>query len=296
MCVGCSPLIYVAMGGAPDDVDAIALATPIHGTTLGSHDDFDPRCAGDFRAPDAAYVLEVPRDGRYSVRARATFDVVLAVYEGEHLVACNDDHDERSIARLVVDLEASTRYLVVVDGWGGAEGDFVLAVDERPPADVAIGPTPPSGDGPPEEDEAALAARCTEAPLLAEGATEGVLIPTDAHAVTRCGAGGRGPEAIYRLELEGPARVEMEVRSESVDAIVELRRGCSGDDAEVVACVDDAPDQHHTALAADLDAGSYVLLVDSYAPDAGGAFVLETTITPREEEPATEPAEPETTR
>jgi hypothetical protein len=196
----------------------------------------------------------------------------------------------------VVDLEEGKRYLVVVDGWGGAEGDFVLAVDERPPVDVPIGPTPPTGDEPPEEDVAALTARCAEAPLLTEGETEGVLIPTDAHAVTECAAGGRGPEAIYRLELEGPAHVEIEVRSDSVDAIVELRRGCTGEAAEVVACVDDAPDERHTGLSADLEAGSYVLLVDSYAPDVGGAFVLEMHITPSEEEPAPEPAEPETTR
>ncbi len=63
--------------------------------------------------------------------------------------------------------------------------------------------------------------------------------------------------------------------------------------------MDDAPDERHTGLDAVIEAGSYVLVVDSYAPDVGGAFSLEAHITPEgggEVEPAEAPEEPETTR
>ncbi len=294
LCVGCSPLIYAAMGGAPDETVAIALGEPVHGTTYGAHDDFDPQCSGDLLAPDVAYGLEVPASGRYGIRARATFDIVIAVYEGESMIACNDDHEARDEARLVVDLEAGKRYLVVVDGWGGGEGDFVLAVDARPPAPAPDGPPPVPGDEPPVEDATALASRCASAPPLAEGQTQGVLIPTDADAVTACGGGGRGPEALYRLELASAATLEVEVTTDSVDAIVELRRGCAtAEGAEVIACVDDDPDAQHSGLSADLEPGSYLLLVDSYAPDLGGAFTLRTHITRAQEAPGADPAAPE---
>ena len=121
VCSGCSPLIYAVAGGV-DDVDSLTLGTPAHGTTASAHDDYDPRCSGDHEAADMAYTLDVPESGRYAIRARATYDVVLAVYEGETLVGCNDDHDEASVARLVVALETGRQYTVVVDGWGGAEG------------------------------------------------------------------------------------------------------------------------------------------------------------------------------
>ena len=227
-----------------------------------------------------AYTLDVPESGRYAIRARATYDVVLAVYEGETLVGCNDDHDEASVARLVVALETGRQYTVVVDGWGGAEGQYVLAVDHRPDERLPVGPTPPSGEDPPTEDTAAVAARCESAPILGAGETDGILIPTDAHAVVSCGAGGRGPEAIYRLVLDGPVELGVEVTSE-VDTIVELRRGCT-DGHEVLACVDDTPDARHSGFRQVVEPGTYFLVVDSYSPDAGGAFHIEVWMAPQD--------------
>lgn len=280
VCSGCSPLIYLAAGGGPDDVLSLPIGSPVRGTTTGAHDDYDPRCAGDQEATDMAYAFEAPESGRYRVRVRGTYDVVVAVYDAERLLACNDDHDEATTAQILVELERGREYTVVVDGWAGAHGQYVVVAEHHPRSAEPVAPPRPTGEDPPVEDHAALAARCREAPALFAGETQGVLIPTDAHAVVSCGAGGRGPEAIYRLVVESPADLVVALTSE-LDAVVELRRGCA-QDPQVIACVDDAPDARHTGLSAALEPGTYFLFVDSYAPDAGGPFHLEVELTPRE--------------
>lgn len=289
---GCSPIIYVLAGGGPDDVPDIEVGAAFSGTTDGSRDDHAPRCAGPDPAPDAAHRLVVPAPGRYLVQVQASYDAVVAVYHEDAMVACNDDHEGAAQAQVVVDLDPARTYLVVVDGWGGSHGEYRLIVAPRPPPLEADARNLLTGaDAPPREDEAALEARCTSAEALPRGLSMGVLIPSDAHAVVGCGAGGRGPEAIYRVEVTQPVRLDIAVTSE-VDAVVELRRGCSTDH-EVLACVDDAPDPHHTGLSADLSPGEmYFLIIDSYAPDAGGPFELDATFTPRDAAPAAVPASP----
>ncbi|MBW2463752.1 MAG: hypothetical protein JRH11_19025 [Deltaproteobacteria bacterium] len=278
---GCSPLIYLASGGGPDDVQPLGVDAQVQGTTDGGHDDFAPRCAGNEEAPDAAYALEVPRTGRYLIGVQADYDAVVAIYQGDRLLACNDDHEVARRAQVVVELEARRRYIVVVDGWGGDHGDFELAVHARDSRSAAGDRGLRPNTAPPAEDVAALEARCAAAETLAPGRTGGVLIPSESHAVVGCGAGGRGPEAVYRVEVDGPTRFDVEVTSE-LDAVVELRRGCSTDH-QVLACVDDAPDPMHTGLSADLMPGeNYFLIIDSYAVDAGGTFEIEATFTPRD--------------
>ena len=89
-------------------------------------------------------------------------------------------------------------------------------------------------------------------------------------------------QAIYRVVLESRSEVVVAVTSD-LDAVVELRRGCS-EGHEALACVDDDPDARHTGLSVVLGPGEYFLLVDSYSPDAGGPFHLEVSITPQDEE------------
>jgi hypothetical protein len=282
ICSGCSPLIYLAAGGGPDEALPLTLGTPVRGSTAGAQNDYESRCSGQRGANDMEYTLMVREEGRYAFGVRADYDVVIAIYDDERLIACNDDHDARSTARFMTDLEAGRRYRVVVDGFGGAEGQYVLVAEARPRADEPVSPEAPTGEGPQAEDSAALQARCETAPRLESGRADGVLIPTDAHAVVSCAAGGRGPEAIYRVVLESRSEVVVAVTSD-LDAVVELRRGCS-EGHEALACVDDDPDARHTGLSAVLDPGEYFLLVDSYSPDAGGPFHLEVSITPQDEE------------
>ncbi|RLB52271.1 MAG: hypothetical protein DRJ42_15345 [Deltaproteobacteria bacterium] len=278
---GCSPLIYLASGGGPDEVQPLGVDAPVLGTTHGSHDDYAPRCAGAEETPDAAYALEVRRAGRYLVGVQADFDAVVAIYDGDRLLACNDDHEVARRAQVIVLLEARRRYIVVVDGWGGDEGRFELAVHARDTESAAVDLDLQPNSAPQAEDVAALEARCSSAESLAPGRTEGVLIPSESHAVVGCGAGGRGPEAVYRVEVDRPTRLDVEITSE-LDAVVELRRGCSTGH-QVLACVDDAPDPMHTGLSADLlPEESYFLIIDSYAVDAGGTFEIEATFTLRD--------------
>jgi hypothetical protein len=94
-----------------------------------------------------------------------------------------------------------------------------------------------------------------------------------ASAATSCGANGRGGDVVYRLQIGAPAVVSIQEESQ-FDAVLELRAGCTGQGAEVLQCVDDAPDTMHSAIQTRLPPGTYYLIVDSYQPGGGGPFTL----------------------
>ena len=178
-------------------------------------------------------------------------------------------------------------YSVIVDGYSDGEGTYSLWVRRA-------GITPPSGDGtppPPEggavEDVAAMQVACAQGTTLAEGRTTGTLIPTENPAVLSCGAGGRGPDAIYVVTVRGPTAVHLREESE-LDAVVELRAGCTAPH-EVLACADDAPDSQHTGFDVSLDTGTYYLIVSAYDPGVGGAFTLDLDLTSIDRVPPREP-------
>ncbi len=109
------------------------------------------------------------------------------------------------------------------------------------------------------------------------------------HRAGSC-ANGAGPERLFRVEVSEPSTLRATTATEGTtfDTVLYLRDGCDGAELACHDDVDAARLELGSALAVDLDPGSYVLVVDTgSAYVEGGAvrtpreFVLDVTLTPR---------------
>ncbi|MEZ4388091.1 MAG: hypothetical protein R3D98_11045 [Candidatus Krumholzibacteriia bacterium] len=122
--------------GGDTIADAVAVFLPVHdlvGTTVGYTDDYDEQCpyVGS-TSPDVVYSLSVDWSIHVVIDLLgSTYDTKLYVYDEDlALVACNDDYYPDYVSRLDgVPLDPGT-YFIVIDGYGGAAGDYVLNIDE----------------------------------------------------------------------------------------------------------------------------------------------------------------------
>jgi hypothetical protein len=100
------------------------------GWTRGRYDQFDPspRCA-DGGSPDRTFEFVAPEDGDYEFNTDGSgFDTVLYVLsscDGKEL-DCDDDSGEGTRSKLTITLTKGQSILVVVDGYGGDRGEFIL--------------------------------------------------------------------------------------------------------------------------------------------------------------------------
>jgi hypothetical protein len=120
--------------------------------TCGFADDYDEACPYDSNwAPDVVYCYSPPYDMCVSISlCDSYYDTKVYVYEDEWTpgfpLACNDDNFDCVDPPVSytswlesVELSAGHTYYIVVDGYGGDCGDYVLAMDEiecTPPCDV----------------------------------------------------------------------------------------------------------------------------------------------------------------
>jgi hypothetical protein len=287
---GCSPLIYVLAGGASGDdsgLGTISVGQTVSSSTADSSDDWAPSCAGD--GNDNAWLFVPPSTGMYRMHVDSQYDAVVMVVDEDSRdeLACNDDSGSTAASEVQLNLDGGRRYLVVVDGYRGASGQYSLTVDQNfsgVPTPVPT-PTPTPNPVPPNpggvvEDVGVMTSRCQQAPVLQPGMTQGVVDPNVGSAALSCGAGGRGGDVVYQLRITAPSVVSIQEESQW-DAVLELRAGCSSAaGAEVLSCVDDAPDTMHSAIQTRLPPGTYFLVVDSYQPGAGGPFTLNVQIAP----------------
>jgi hypothetical protein len=107
------------------------------GTTDGEQNDLLVPCM-KFDSVDLEFSWTAPYAGTFQVDTYgSTYDTALMVLatdcDGEQL-ACNDDIGTPQSA-LLVTLEAGETVLVVLDGFGGAKGDFTLNISEAAPGD-----------------------------------------------------------------------------------------------------------------------------------------------------------------
>lgn len=147
---GCSGLLYLVMRVRPSPLHRrIALAQEVTGHTGRPDGLFDPPCGGPRSgSSDHAWVFVAPATGRYRVVLGGQHDVVLAVYDGADestVLGCNDDavNGNNTDAELELTLRQGRRYVLVADGFRGAQGHYALRVDARPTGDFAA----PSLDG-----------------------------------------------------------------------------------------------------------------------------------------------------
>lgn len=94
-----------------------------------------------------------------------------------------------------------------------------------------------------------------------QGRTEGV-----GNLDGTCVRGG-APEQVYQLEVTARSQVSAVLQS-SYDGALYLQRACGQQQSEI-ACNDDAPDTNRSQVDATLEPGTYFLVVDGYADEAG---------------------------
>jgi hypothetical protein len=141
-CLGdCSDYDTSGCVGGPDltcaDEDiggALGLAVT-SGNTVGEDNDLDGSC-GAAGGPDRTITFTAPADDDYNFDTLgSSFDTKLTVFtecDVASELACNDDAFPGNLSLVTVPLVAGQTVLVVVDGFNGATGDWVLNVSQGP--------------------------------------------------------------------------------------------------------------------------------------------------------------------
>ena len=121
----------------------------ITGTTTGFNDDYDEVCPySGSTAPDVVYTFVAPCDLHVNIDLfGSTYDTKVFVYdENLALVACNDDFYPDYVSMIEgMPVQNGVQYFVVIDGYSGAFGDYVLDIDEYIPPPPCIIDCPPTG-------------------------------------------------------------------------------------------------------------------------------------------------------
>lgn len=261
-------------GGTCEAPVELAPGASARGSTAGGEDLMTPSpdCvnAGDSFAPDAVYRVTIERRGILRARLSTQYDGVLSLLSecgggSVGTIACNDDATERdtSLAAVEARLEPGT-YFLVVDGYAGEAGSYSLETSFealRDPAEV-----------------------CADLPTLTpgeqvSGSTEGQ--GDDFRTDQECTAGSRAPDVAYRLEIEEPSRVRVTLSSD-YDGALAIRSDCLRE-SSVLACNDDFGEgeegTRHSQIVAQLQPGTYTVIVDGYEGEAG-TFELAATVVP----------------
>jgi hypothetical protein len=128
------------------------------GTTVGYTDDYDEVCPyPNSDSPDVVYAHTATHDTSLDIDLfGSTYDTKLYVYDQDlELVACNDDFYSDYVSKLEnILFEGGVTYYIVIDGYGGDAGDYVLNFwifegpwFECPGGDVQHEGEPPLEDG-----------------------------------------------------------------------------------------------------------------------------------------------------
>ncbi len=222
---------------------------------------------GNSESKEIIYQLDVTRRQRVTIDVDPTFDSVLYVRKDEcedkdAEIACNDDIASGSKrnastrgSRIDEVFEPGT-YYVFVDGYNNDTGTYRMNVQI---ADV------PS-----------LADACQKArPLVSK--TTGTLSDAFDHAHGSCVL-GKGPDAIYRLDLPQRARARVRMHSDEFSPVVHVRRTCVDDHTEV-GCTDAGSTSEEATFVSVLDPGSYAVFADAADKSSRGQYTIEADLT-----------------
>ena len=130
-------------GGGETCADAIvvdALPFSVEGSTVDFIDDYDEICPYDAPgAPDVVYSFTPDADFAVDITLcnGSAYDTKLFLYENEATpgepFACNDDECPGYVSELMgLDLTGGNTYFIVIDGYGGEAGDYILDITAAP--------------------------------------------------------------------------------------------------------------------------------------------------------------------
>jgi hypothetical protein len=152
-CVGCAP--PTCTGDTCASAQVVA-SVPFNGTgdTCICNNDYDETCPySGSTSPDLVYSYTPAADECVNITLcnGSAYDTKLYVYENTcpSLIACNDDSCPGYVSELTnVNLIGGNTYYIVIDGYGGACGNYVIDIAPcPPPCDVTCAP----GDTPENE-------------------------------------------------------------------------------------------------------------------------------------------------
>jgi len=128
--------------GSDTFADAVLLpnwVANLEGTTTGFTDDYDEECPyTQSTSPDVVYRYTPHTDETVEIDLLGSeYDTKVYVYgAGMMLVACNDDFYPDYVSKIeCLCLDEGTKYYIVIDGYGGAHGNYVFTLFGPPPAD-----------------------------------------------------------------------------------------------------------------------------------------------------------------
>lgn len=239
-------------------VDVSAGGT-FHGSLVSASDDGDISCRSSGYL-DAAYTftidevldvdIEVDGEGSYE----AYFGLQTECGNQSTDIGCVDSSPARKLFR---SMDPGTYYILVESSY---EGEYDLDVSFSAPTSACDG------------------AAVIDAPGTVSGDNTGLL--DDFVPPSACSGGGDGPDVPYILRLAEDSNVAVEVTASDFDPILMLRSICD-DPASVLVCDDDAISGYYSRIeTADLPAGDYYLILDSYYSWGDGTYTLQVDITP----------------
>ena len=136
------PDLEVIRQGGDTVADAVMVALPVinmTGTTAGYNDDYDEICPWGSSSPDVVYTFIPDYDMSINVNTLGSaYDTKVYIYDEDlYLVACNDDFwpDYTSFLENVP-VMGGARYFLIIDGYTGAFGDYLLNITEYAPCEL----------------------------------------------------------------------------------------------------------------------------------------------------------------
>ena len=111
------------------------------GTTVGAGNDYEADCAASARAEDLAFNWVAPTTGSYDLNTEgSTYDTALHVRGFPEVIvvdecfdsvqiACNDDSIFGLRSQIILEVEAGTEYLIIVDGFSTSTGNYILNIN-----------------------------------------------------------------------------------------------------------------------------------------------------------------------
>lgn len=127
--------------GGETIADALEVPFPFSdtGATCDNIDDYDEQCPySGSTSPDVVYTFVPPYSCSVDIDlAGSTYDTKAYVYDADlNVVACNDDYYPDYVSLLqAVPFDGGQRYYLVIDGYGGDCGEYVVSVCDPLPCD-----------------------------------------------------------------------------------------------------------------------------------------------------------------
>ncbi|AKU98852.1 hypothetical protein AKJ09_05516 [Labilithrix luteola] len=276
---GCSADCKIESAGPEDVCDGAPLtlthedgSTLYTGQILGStaklYNHYSSSCGGGSGA-DAVYKIESPMVGRATVRLSAGFEAIVSVRS-----TCEDVKTEIACAETSTDAGANRELLsfpvypgspiyLMVDGYGGAKGEFTLDVQVQTafcgngkaehPEECDDGNTN-DGDGCSKdcmlEDSASVstcpgmgyrlaASAATPGTISFAGDTTSMTNPSSYGSSVGCSPAGAGPNAIYAITPTINGSLTVNLLANYPKAVLHVRRECSDTTTQVDCAVGD---------------------------------------------------------